>query len=214
MCVLRDTIKYILQLCLAPNSQVKKKPIKKMNRQYYLLISIVLAAVVITSLVSFVYLSNKSVVATPAFLYVAYYALLGQNSSSGALNASQGATQQVNYTLASMCPAQMAINIENLTLTSYDSFYNSWNSSGSAWNPAVRQETVFNYTFSLSQLTLQPNTSNSTIITMKWANNAPTGRYILTVNLGKVEFLTEPSKYDGESGYPVALEVIVNSKAT
>jgi hypothetical protein len=61
---------------------------------------------------------------------------------------------------------------------------------------------------------LHPNTSNSTIITIRWAGNAPTGRYIISVNLGQAEFPSEPSKYDGASGFHVSIEVIVNPQRT
>jgi hypothetical protein len=151
------------------------------------------------------------VAASPASLYIAHYDPLGQESSAGALNVSQGTTQMLNYTLASMCSSQFSVSIENLTLTYYDSFYNDWNNV-TDWNPSVPQQSVFNYSLSQSQLTLQPNMSNSTIITINWADNAPTGRYIISVNLGQAEFLAEPSKYYGATGQPVAIEVIVNPK--
>jgi len=110
-----------------------------------------------------------------------------------------------------MCSSQITVPIENLTLTSYDSFYNNWNNV-TDWNPSIPQDTIFNYSVSQSQLTLQPNMSNSTIITINWADNAPTGRYIISVNVGQAEFLTEPSKYNGATGQPVGIIVIVNPK--
>jgi hypothetical protein len=183
-----------------------------MNRKY-LIVSIVLAAVIIISSMSIVYISNRTAVATPESLYFAGYAPVGRNSWGGALNVTQGSTQQINYTLTSMCPSQFTVPFENLTLTSYDSFYNNWNNV-TDWNPSIPQDTIFNYTVSQSQLTLQPNTSNSTVITIRWAGNAPTGRYIISVNLGQAEFPSEPSKYDGASGFPVSIEVIVNPQRT
>jgi len=183
-----------------------------MSRKY-LIVSVVLAALVIISSILVVYISNRPVIATSESLYVAYYDPVGQNSSSGALNVTQGSTQQINYTLASMCSSQITIPIENLTLTSYDSFYNNWNNV-TDWNPSIPQDTIFNYAISQSQLTLQAGMSNSTIITIQWAGNAPTGRYIISVNLGQAEFPSEPSKYDGASGFPVSLEVIVNPQGT
>jgi hypothetical protein len=110
-----------------------------------------------------------------------------------------------------MCPTQFSVPFENLSLTYYDSFYNDWNNI-TDWNPSVPQQSVFNYSISQSQLTLQPNMSNSTIITINWADNAPTRRYSISVNLGQAEFLTDPSKHNGVTGQPVAIEVIVNPK--
>jgi len=183
-----------------------------MNRKYLPVLA-VLAAVVIISSISLVYFSNRTVIANPESLYIAYYDPVGQNSSSGALNITQGSTQQINYTLTSMCSSQFTVPVENLTLISYDSFYNNWNNV-TDWNPSIPQDTVFNYIISQSQLTLQPETSNSTIFTIQWAGNAPTGRYIISVNLGQAEFPSESSKYNGASGFPVSIEVIVNPQGT
>ena len=191
-----------------------------MNRNHYLLIFAVLSTTVIVSLAAFIYLSNKTEEYTPDTLYVSYDFPLGQTSGSPNHNVSQGETCQINYTLLSWgCPEQFTVTIENLTLTKYASFDsypdgNFYWGNVSAWEPSIAQDTIFNYSLSLSQLTLQPHISNSTIITFKWADNAPTGHYLISVNLIKPEFLAEPSKYDGIPSIPVDILVRVYPKTS
>jgi hypothetical protein len=184
-----------------------------MNRNHYLLIFIVLSTIVIVSSAAFIYLSNRNEEYMPDTLYVSYDFPLGQTSGSPNHNVSQGATYQINYTLLSWgCPEQFTVTIENLTLTKYASFdsYPDGNfcwENISAWKPSIAQDTIFNYSLSLSQLTLQPHMSNSTIITLKWADNAPTGHYLISVNISKPEFSTEPSKYDEIPSIPVDIYI-------
>ena len=111
------------------------------------------------------------------------------------MNASQGTTQQLNLTLTSMCSSEIAIPIENLTINGYTSIINYDFAGGSPWNTSV-QQTVFNYSFSLSQLILQPFMSNSTIITINLADNAAFGSYSLEIHYGNVMFLSAPKQYD------------------
>ena len=169
-----------------------------MNRNYCLLIFIVLSTIVIVSSAAFIYILNRNEEYMPDTLYVTIEFPLGQTSGSPNHNISQGETCQINYTLLSWgCPEQFTVTIANLTLTKYASFDsypdgNFYWENISAWEPSIAQDTIFNYSLSLSQLTLQPHMSNSTIITLKWADNAPTGHYLISVNLSKPEFLTEP----------------------
>jgi hypothetical protein len=191
-----------------------------MNRNRYLLIFIVLSTIVIVSSAAFVYISNGADEYMPDTLYVSCDMPLGQTSGSPNHTTSQGATYQVNYTLFSWgCPEQFEVTIENLTLIKYASFDsypdgNFYWENISAWEPSIAQDTIFNYSLSLSQLTLQPHMSNSTIITLKWADNAPTGHYLISVNISKPEFLTEPSKYDGIPSVTVDILVRVYPKAS
>lgn len=129
------------------------------------------------------------------------------------INASQGTTLKMNLTLTSITSLQIAIPLENLKLTAYNStidYTNNWDSTG--WNTSIIQERVLNYSFGLSQLTLQPNMSNSTTITIKVAENAPSGRYTLDINLGKIKFLTAPGKYDLSYSQGIWLGMIVTPK--
>jgi hypothetical protein len=186
-----------------------------MNRTHRLLILIVLSTIVIVSSTAFIYLSNGDEEYMPDTLYVSYDFPEGQTSGSSNHDVPQGATYQINYTLASWgCPEQFAVTIENLTLTKFASFDSypdgnlSWENI-SAWEPSIAQDTIFNYSLSQSQLTLQPHMSNSTIITLNWADDAPTGHYLISVNISKPNFSTEPSKYDWISSVPVDLYIRV-----
>jgi hypothetical protein len=102
------------------------------------------------------------------------------------------------------------IPIENIALTAYNStidYSNNWDTS--SWNTSIVEQSVFNYSFSVNQLTLQPNMSNSTILTIKWANNAPTGRYALEINLSNLKFLSAQNKYDQSYAGSIWLGIIV-----
>ena len=186
-----------------------------MNRNHRLLIFIVLSTIVIVSSAAFIYLSNGNDEYMPDTLYINYDYPVGQTSGSANHNVSQGATYQINYTLLSWgCPEQFTVTIESLSLTKFASFdsypdCNFYWGNISAWEHSIAQDTIFNYSLSQSRLTLQPHMSNSTIMTLKWADNAPTGHYLISVNIGKPEFVTEPSKYDGIPSIPVDLYIRV-----
>ena len=186
-----------------------------MKRTYYHIISIILAVVVVVGLVYLGYAIRIQPVSTPITLYS--HSISSENTGLilDVINASQGTTQQVNLTLSSMSSAQIAIPIENLKLTAYNStidYGDNWDTS--SWNTSIVQQSVFNYSFSVSQITLQPNMSNSTIITIKWAGNAPTGRYTLYINLGDLKFLSAHGKYDQSYGTSIWLGVILTPKGT
>jgi len=191
-----------------------------MNRNHYILIFIVLSIIVIASSATFIYISQGNGEYMPNTVYISYDFPLGQTSGSPNHNVSQGTTHQINYTFSSLgCTEQFTVTIENLTVAKYASFdsYPDGNffwDNISAWEPSIAQDTIFNYSLSLSQLTLQPHMTNSTIITLEWADNAPTGRYLISVNVSEPEFLTEPSKYDGIPSVPVDILVRVYPKAS
>jgi hypothetical protein len=159
----------------------------KMNQRYFVVILIVLIMVVVLGLV---YLNNNSnrPVSTPAVLYTSNISpVVSTQVTGGVLNvivAARGEGQQINLTLTSHHSSQMAVKIENLRLIAYNSTIDSKNWDASNWNTPLIQESVFTYSFSRSELTLQPNISNSTIITLSLTNNAPIGRYALEINLG------------------------------
>ncbi len=158
-----------------------------MKRRYYHIISILIAIVIVGLVVYFGYSSaSKTPVSTPPILCT---------SSISDINASQGSAQQVNLNLTSICSSELAIPIENLTIVGYTSAISNGFNGGSPWNASAR-EAVFNYSFSLSQLILQPETSNSTTITIHLANNATLGSYSLEINFGKIIFLSAHEKYD------------------
>ena len=180
-----------------------------MNRRYYMVISVILIAIVIVGLVVYSgYSSNitKLPASTPLLLYIS-------RISPQIINASQGTTQQVNLTFTSMCSTEIAIPIENLTINGYTIGISYNVNASSSWSTSV-QETVFNYSFSLNQLILQPFKSNSTMITIQLTDSflqQPTtlGSYSLDINFGKVIFLSPPEKYDisYSGGFPIAMIV-------
>jgi len=103
---------------------------------------------------------------------------------------------------------QIEIPIKNLTITSYtdSSGYSFWDGSA--------QPNVINYSFSQSQIDLQPYTSNSTSLTIKWASGAPTGTFTLNIFLSNLKFISNPAKYDMSYSSSIWLGVNVNPKET
>ena len=183
-----------------------------MKRRYYVS-SIALILIVIVGLVVYFGYSStgtESPANTPPILYT-------PSISPQIINASQGSTQQVNLTLTSICSTKIAIPIENLTINGYTTGISYNVNASSPWS-TYGQENVFNYSFNLNQLILQPFKSNSTIITIHLTDSfmqQPTtlGSYSLDINFGKVIFLSPPEKYDisYSGGFP--LEMIVTPSA-
>ena len=179
-----------------------------MKRRYYI-ISIALIVIVIVGLVVYFGYSStgtESPASTPPILYT-------PSISPQIINASQGSAQQVNLTLTSICSTEIAIPIENLTINGYTIGISDNVNESSPWSTSV-QESVFNYSFSLNQLILQPFKSNSTMITINLTdsfNEQPTtlGSYSLDISFGKIIFLSPPSKYDisYSGGFPIVMIV-------
>ena len=192
------------------SSWLRNKTGKEMNHRYYVLISTILIVIVTIGLVLFIDFTaskpgEKNFVATPLPLY--------SPSITPYFNASQDTTQQVNLTLTSTCPSEIAIPVENLAVVGYTSKVSqNFNGSSSDWNTTL-QETVFNYSFSLSKLVLQPSTSASATITIHLANNATIGSYSLEINLGKIIFLTPHEKNDVSYSASLTLVMIVTPSA-
>ena len=168
----------------------------------------ILMVVVIAGLY-LVYANRTQPVSTPKKLYTYTVSQQNPDTLTGAMNVSQGETQQVNLALSSMDSAEIAVPIESLTLIAYNNTVALNN-----WNTSLVQQSVFNYSFSLNQLTLQPGSSNSTTLTIKWADNAPAGKYTLDIDLGNVKFLSTPGKYDISYSESISLGIIVTPKGT
>jgi hypothetical protein len=184
-----------------------------MNRKFYAIILIILTLIVVLGLAHFIFFPSR-LAGTPIALYSSSISPQNTGLISNVFNATQGATEQIALTLTStMYSPQIEIPIESLKLIAYNKTidYNNWDTS--SWNTSLVQVKVFNYSFSPSQLTLQPNTPNSAIITIKLATNAPTGRYALEINLGKLKFLSPPGKYDLSYSAGVWLGMIVTLKS-
>ena len=185
----------------------------KTKGKFCVIISIILILIAILGWAHFIFFPVKTAV-TPIALYSSSISPQNTGLISNVFNTTQGSTEQIALTLTStMYSPQIEIPIENLKLIAYNSTidYNSWETSG--WNTSLVQVRVFNYSFSPSQLTLQPNTPNSVIITIKLATNAPTGRYALEINLGKLKFLSTPGKNDLSYSEGVWLGMIVAPKS-
>jgi len=176
---------------------------------------IILGVAVVIGIIYLGYSSQIHPASTPIHLY--NYTI---NSDTGVatstLNATQGLTQQLNLTLTAMPSSPtIAVPIHSVKLTSYNSTIDyGGNLDTRNWNKSLVQESIFNYSFSLNTLTLQPNTSNSTILTIKWANNAPTGRYTAEINLGNIKFLSTQEKYDQSYSSSIWLGIIITPKVT
>ena len=174
-----------------------------------LVIFFVLLAVLVLGVVSvMVYFSAQRIPSsTPTVQYSTDISSLNTKD----LNVSQGTKLQLNLTFTSHGTEQLTIPIENLTLLNYDGSmpmdYKSWNFS-SNWSPTIPQERVFNYTFGANRITLQPALSNSTILTIYVAEDAPLGKYAFGINLGTVTSESE-LPYSGSVG----LGLIVTPKA-
>jgi hypothetical protein len=91
------------------------------------------------------------------------------------LTVAQGATYQLTITLTTPCDTEISVPFENLSLTIYNN---------AVWHSSTPQERIFNYTFSPNSLTLQPYGTNSSILTVNMAEDAPIGRYVMYVTYG------------------------------
>jgi len=184
-----------------------------MNRRFYAIILIILILIVVLGLAHFIFFPSRSA-GTPIVLYSSGISPQNTGLISNVFNSTQGATEQIALTLTStMYSPIIEIPLENLKLIAYNGTidYNNWDTNG--WNTSLVQAKVFNYSFSPGQLTLQPNTPSSAIITIKLASNAPTGRYALEINLGKLKFISPPGKYDLSYAEGVWLGMIVTPKS-
>ncbi len=201
-----------------------------MNRRSFVILSVALIITAILSSVSFVLvyaytadratqdmlsaMSTKPLEGVPPSLYVCSYMPVGQHCTGSIVNATQGTTQQLNLTLYSMYTRQITVPLENLTLIAYNSTLDikTWNTN--AWNTSVVQETVFSYSFGQNELILQPNMPSSTILTIHWADDAPTGGYVMCFNSGKAEPAIPPILYSDAAGQSLGFIMAVYPKGT
>ncbi len=159
-------------------------------------IAIILTSIIVIGLMlvafSSAFLSTSLTKATTGELhplYITHYHQVGfENDTSCSANATQGATQQINYTIEAWEPdlwnsSQLVIPIQNLKINYYNTFDSDLRFN-TAWNSSKPQESVFKYSFNQNEVTIEPHQSKSFIITLNWADNAPTGRYMITINLG------------------------------
>ena len=163
-------------------------------------VSIILIVAVIFGIMYVVYSSQFHPTGTPINTPIMLYdhTVYVDNIATYTLNASQSLTQQLNLTLTAFeSSPPIAVPIGNINLIGYNStidYSNNWDSRN--WNKSIDQSSVFNYSIGHKTLTLQPNMSNSTIITINWADNAPAGRYTAEIFLGNLKFLSTQGKHD------------------
>jgi uncharacterized membrane protein len=191
-----------------------------MNRKYIIPIAILIVAVVIV-LAYCSFTQKITPASTPPMLYDCNLSVLnpqvtkvaGYNSFFN--NVSQGLPLQVNMTFTSMATQPITIPIENLRVTYYSSTVDLHRWIDDNGNYSLIQQQAFSYSFSLSQLTLQPAMSNSTLLVINLAQNAPVGQYSIEINLGNVKAINanENSQLLSYSE-TIGLEMIVTPKTT
>jgi hypothetical protein len=112
--------------------------------------------------------------------------IIGRNGGAAYDNISQGTLFQVNLTFISKTNQQILIPLENLTVSYYNSTVDRKLFFSSDKSYPVIQALAFNYSFSLNPIILQPNMSNSTILTINLADDAPVGQYILAIHTARI----------------------------
>lgn len=136
---------------------------------------VVLLAIIVV--LAFLVLKNS----LPGTPFSTPYPLIDGSVSSLAsegMNVTQGSTLQVNVTLTSFADQKLTVPIENLTLAGFNN---------KAWDNSLSQNELFNYTFSNNELILQPYETNSVVLTLKVAEDAPLVQYLFYVELGNWE---------------------------
>lgn len=173
-----------------------------------LAVSAVLGVAIVLALAYFYYSSHQTPYGTPPILFFSNVSSLNTKD----LNVSQGTILRLNLTFTSLSNKQLTIPIENLKLIAYSETidYTNWDTSN--WNTSILQERVFNYTFSFNQPTLQPSMSNSTILTIYIAEDAPLGRYALDVNFDTVKLIPPDGKSELSYGGSIGIEMIITPK--
>jgi hypothetical protein len=162
----------------------------------------------------YLYENRFQPIGTPRISYSYTVTSMDTGIASGIFNVSQGLTQQLNLTLQLLDSYPSIIvpidDINSLVHNNTIVYDNNWDTHN--WNPSLVQTSVFNYSYSQKKLILQPNATSSIIITINWADNAPTGRYALDLNLGRFQFLTPPGEGYQSYGRAIWLGFIVSPK--
>jgi len=140
-----------------------------------------------------------------------YYPTFSSNVyPSNMINATQGSSCQVNLTLTSL-NTKTTVPIQNLDLTVYNSTidYKTFIGTDDNSRYSLLQERYFTYSFSPNELTLQSHMSNSTILTINIAKDAPSGQYTFNITLGPVTVHLGLYRYYTET---VLLGIVVSSR--
>lgn len=191
-------------------------------------VAVILAAVAVVAAVSIYSLSSQPNASSPAGFfnpdihlasdpipqYECNFSALNPQAVevpgySGFYNVSQGSQLQVNVTFTSITSVPVTVQIDNLTLTYFTSTVNLNNVESSDKDYSAIQQSAFTYSFSQNQLTLGPSKLNSTLLTIDFAQNAPTGQYTIDMPLGQLKDVNGTS-YSMTEELP---ELIVTAKA-
>lgn len=98
----------------------------------------------------------------------------GTYSPSSFLTVYQGSNFQVNITQTSMLDTELSLPFESLEIMAYND----------STAPSPPQQQTLNYTFSPNPLEIAPKGTNSTLLTITMANDAPVGKYLLYMRFG------------------------------
>lgn len=136
-------------------------------------------------------------------------ALNGGGSNESYFNVTQGSTLPINFTFTPITNQPIEIPIENITLSSYSDTINpkAWVDTG---NSGLVQDNVFTYSFSFNPVIVQPSTSNSTMLTIKFADNAPIGQYYLELKLGRAILINTQSEANYYSTLGIEIIILPN----
>jgi hypothetical protein len=182
-------------------------------KRKYVAISIIFIMIALVGGMICLYENRGHPIGTPRISYSYTVTSIDTGVASGIFNVSQGMTQKLNLTLQLLDGyPSITVPIDDMNSLVYNTivYDNNWDTYN--WNHSLVQTSVFNYSFSQKQLTLQPNATSSTIITINWADNAPTGRYALDLNLGRFQFLTPPGEGYQSYGRAIWLGFVVSPK--
>jgi hypothetical protein len=183
-------------------------------KRKYIAVTVIFIMIAIFGGMIYLYKNYFQPIGTPRIIYTYTVTSTDTSFASQVFNVSQGMTQQLNLTLQLLNNSpSITVPIDDMNDLVYNStivYDNNWDTHN--WNHSLVQMSIFNYSFSQKQLTLQPNATSSIIITINWADNVPTGRYALDLNLGRFQFLTPPREGDLSYGSSIWLGFIVSPK--
>jgi hypothetical protein len=187
-----------------------------MNRFKTILIVALTTALAISAVsVWIIFSSNSSPtkstpLSTPELLFISNMSVPNSEMPNESyFNVTQGMTFSVNVTFTSMTSQPIEIPIENLTLSTYSSTINPkvWADTG---NSSFVQDDVLSYSFSLNSVIVQPSSSNSTVLSIKFNNNAPAGQYYLDLRLGRAIMVNTQSQANYYSTLGVEVILLPN----
>ncbi len=169
------------------------------------LIVAVVVVVVAVGLGIFIKQNQVNPYSTPPVLYHSNFTVLNPQVTEVAgyngffNNVSQGLKLQVKITFTAIGDQALTLPMENLKVTYYSSNVDPHTWIDGNGNYSLLQQQAFDYQFSPSVVVVQPEMSNSTILTLDVAQDAPTGQYSFEINI--------------ENG-TIGLEIIVTPKGT